>query len=427
MPSSPDTRDDAIAILRRLRDNGHVAYFAGGCVRDELLELTPTDYDIATDAPPSRVRELFSNTQAVGAAFGVILVRHRNSVIEVATFRSDGAYRDGRRPQNVTFTTAEADARRRDFTINGLFLDPISGEVIDYVGGRGDLAAGVLRAIGNANERFAEDHLRLLRAVRFAARFDLAIDPATAAAIRLYAQRLKAISPERVGEELRKMLTAPTRTVAWKLLWKLRLIGVIFRSLPSASGDLNPYRSIFADFAPGRTVGFGAALAVAGLDYQNQEVHDGDLRLPLNPQSVSQLARVCRTNLKISNDETAELEQTLGAAGILLNQRLPSVAQLRRLLAWPAIGCARDLLAALSTVRFLQQRIDWVNQQFATLEKLPINPPPLLTGDDLLAAGHRPGPIFKRILDAVYDAQLEDRITNRADALALAESLLAQP
>jgi len=173
-------RDDAVAVVKRLRNAGHVAYFAGGCVRDTLLGLQPKDFDIATDAPPQRVRELFTNTQAVGAAFGVILVRHKKSVIEVATFRTDLKYLDGRRPEGVVFTTAEEDAKRRDFTINGLFFDPIENHVIDYVGGQEDLKNKVLRAIGEPNHRFEEDHLRLLRAVRFAARFDLTIEHATA-------------------------------------------------------------------------------------------------------------------------------------------------------------------------------------------------------------------------------------------------------
>src|SRR5256885_2530030 len=170
-------RDDAVAVVKRLREAGHVAYFAGGCVRDTLLGLQPKDFDIATDAPPQRVRELFTNTQAVGAAFGVILVRHKKSVVEVATFRSDLKYLDGRRPEGVVFTTAEEDAKRRDFTINGLFMDPLEGnKVIDFVGGQDDLRNKILRAIGEPNHRFEEDHLRLLRAVRFAARFGLKVE-----------------------------------------------------------------------------------------------------------------------------------------------------------------------------------------------------------------------------------------------------------
>src|SRR5882724_7855964 len=201
------TREDALVVLKRLREAGHVAYFAGGCVRDLLLGAEPKDFDVATDAPPSRVQELFRNTQAVGAAFGVILVRQGGSQIEVATFRADAGYDDGRHPSKVRFTTAEEDARRRDFTINGLFLDPVGGQVIDYVRGQDDLRAGVIRAIGNATERFEEDSLRLLRAVRFAARLGFEIEPGTAAAIKAHAPQLKRISPERIADELRVMLT----------------------------------------------------------------------------------------------------------------------------------------------------------------------------------------------------------------------------
>src|SRR5687768_5426761 len=223
------TREDALAVVRRLRDAGHVAYFAGGCVRDMLLGLEPKDYDVATDAPPDRVREIFKSTQAVGAAFGVILVRQRNSVIEVATFRTDLKYTDGRRPEGVVFTTAEEDAKRRDFTINGMFFDPIEEKVIDYVGGQEDLQNKLLRAIGEPNHRFEEDHLRLLRAVRFAARFGLTIEPVTTQAMARHAQHLVRISPERIAEELRFMLTAPTRVRALEMISEFGFDDVIFR------------------------------------------------------------------------------------------------------------------------------------------------------------------------------------------------------
>ncbi|HXE52477.1 MAG TPA: CCA tRNA nucleotidyltransferase, partial [Tepidisphaeraceae bacterium] len=220
------TREDARAVVHRLRKAGHVAYLAGGCVRDLLLGLQPKDYDVATDAPPSRVRDLFSNTQAVGAAFGVILVRHRRSQIEVATFRAESGYQDGRHPSQVRFTTAQEDAQRRDFTINGLFLDPENNQVIDYVGGQDDLKARRIRAIGEPSHRFDEDSLRLLRAVRFSARFDFPIEPVTAAAIITHAAQLKRISPERIADELRLMLTPATRTSAWKILWDLKLVHI---------------------------------------------------------------------------------------------------------------------------------------------------------------------------------------------------------
>src|SRR5436190_2622085 len=280
----PCSREDALAVLLRLRRGGHVAYFAGGCVRDLLMGREPKDYDVATDAPPARVRELFANTQAVGAAFGVILVKHGRSTVEVATFRAEGAYTDGRRPDAVAFTDARTDAGRRDFTINGLFLDPEKreagsgkreeeivtrhGTVIDYVGGVSDLRANVLRAIGDARRRFAEDHLRLLRAVRFAARFGLTIEPGTAAAIRENAAKLKGISPERIADELRVMLTPPTRVGAWEMLGEFGLTEVIYRFLPRCGGGDWTGPTIFERLAPGRAVSFGLALAAGVLDWR---------------------------------------------------------------------------------------------------------------------------------------------------------------
>lgn len=303
-------REDALAVVRRLRDAGHVAYFAGGCVRDQLLGLEPKDYDVATDAPPERVRQLFSNTQAVGAAFGVILVRQRKSQIEVATFRTDGKYLDGRRPEGVVFTTAEEDAKRRDFTINGLFYDPIEDRVIDYVGGQADLRNKILRAIGNPEERFEEDHLRLLRAVRFAARFGLQIEPATAAAIARHAEHLKRISPERIADELRLMLGDPTRTRAWPLLWQFALVDVIFRHLPTQTADaLKPEQSVLMRLSPDEPMGLGEPLAAAILCYRWQRSGGRDLREFLGRQPAIEAANAMRLALRISNDEAEEFPE----------------------------------------------------------------------------------------------------------------------
>ena len=202
-------QDAAMAVVRRLRDHGHTAYLAGGCVRDMLLGREASDYDVATDATPDKICSLFSRTRKVGVQFGVVLVRQGRHWIETATFRTDVNYEDGRRPERVEFTTAEEDARRRDFTVNGLFYDPLEDRVIDYVAGRRDLEDGVIRAIGEPAARFAEDHLRLLRAVRFATRLGFQIEPETARAIRSHAAKIERISPERIREELEKMLAAP--------------------------------------------------------------------------------------------------------------------------------------------------------------------------------------------------------------------------
>src|SRR5688500_11404903 len=314
----PCDREDALAVLLRLREAGHVAYFAGGCVRDELMGLRPKDYDVATDAPPPRVRELFTQTQAVGAAFGVILVRHRRSIVEVATFRTDVSYEDGRRPTAVRFTTAEEDAKRRDFTINGLFLDPVENRVIDYVGGQEDIRGKVLRAIGNADERFAEDLLRLLRALRFASRFDLRIDPATADAISRHAQQLARISPERIADELRAMLTPPARADAWTKLVEHGLDRVIFRLLelpwPDPHPEVRGPRGVvfFDRLAPDRAVPFGLALAAATLEYAARRLpHLSDWPMLWGKVTVRAMVKSARQALRVSNEESDAMEGTL--------------------------------------------------------------------------------------------------------------------
>jgi poly(A) polymerase len=424
----PCTREDATAVLTRLRQAGHAAYFAGGCVRDLLLGLMPKDYDVATDALPKQVRKLFSNTQAVGAAFGVILVRHRISVVEVATFRSDEKYEDGRRPSGVRFTSAREDAQRRDFTINGLFLDPLDHDrVIDYVGGQEDLRARRLRAIGDPAARFAEDHLRLLRAVRFAARFSLEIEDQTAAAILRDAPLLKRISPERIADELRLMLTAPTRNTAWQLLWQFRLIDVIYRFLPMPPGlALDRDRSLFLAVEADGPITFGLALAAGSLCIKWLSINcPDDIRPLLAKASVRPLVRTMRQTLKISNEESDEMEGSLEGIAPLLADDAPSVARMKRFLARPTSSHSRRLMRALAKVGLHASRIAWLEQQLTELAGGDVSPAPLITGDDLTVAGLSPGPPFKRILDAVYDAQLEGRINTKEAALRLALSLAA--
>lgn len=428
MTAPTPSREDAVAVVCRLRDAGHVAYFAGGCVRDELLGLEPKDYDVATDAPPQRVRELFGNTQAVGAAFGVILVRRHGVQIEVATFRADGSYADGRRPTEVRFTTAEEDAKRRDFTINGLFLDPIENRVIDYVGGQRDLKAKVLRAIGEPDHRFEEDHLRLLRAVRFAARFGFTIDSATSDAIARHADRLKRISPERVADELRAMLPGTAREAAWKMLWTFGLLPVILRTLPQLTqfpAWFNSYdkysRPLFPSLAPGEPVPFPLALATLVLDYRDN-VEGPPLLDRLELPQVQRAVQACRTTLKISNEESDFMAGVLHL-GPLLRDDPPTVATMKRFLATPTSKWARVLLDALLKSDSSLTRIIWLQGQFARLEREEVAPAPLITGDDLTAAGLTPGPAFKRVLDAVYDAQLEGRVTTKDDALRMALEL----
>lgn len=420
----PCNRDDALAVLMQLRQQGHVAYFAGGCVRDQLLGLVPKDFDIATDAIPARVRQIFPNTQAVGAAFGVILVRQGQSVIEVATFRADGAYMDGRRPNSVRFTTAQEDAQRRDFTVNGLFFDPVDQQVIDYVGGQADLQARVIRAIGKADHRFAEDHLRLLRAVRFAARYNFTIEPVTAEAIRRHAPSLSRIAPERIADELRLMLTAPTRFNAWQLLWEMALVDVIFRFIPASdAAELNTTSSLIHHL-PQQPVHFGLALAAAGLDYLRYAPAGGQWAWPAD-KLAHKLTQGLRQALKLSNEESDRLKEIFYWGGLLLVELPVPVARLKRFVVQPAAGDVRALLQAWQTVVPGQMGLDQLLTAIDQTDPATSAPTPLVTGVDLLAAGLPQGPVFKQILDQVYDAQLEDRVQTGEQAMDLARHLFA--
>lgn len=421
VPPKKSSREDAVEIVKRLRAAGHVAYLAGGCVRDLLLGLEPKDYDVATDAPPERVRKLFNNTQAVGAAFGVILVRLGGSQIEVATFRADMEYADGRHPVGVRFTSAEEDAKRRDFTINGLFLDPIDDRVIDFVGGQEDLRAKILRAIGEPNHRFEEDHLRLLRAVRFASRFALTIENKTSAAIASHAEHLSRISPERVGEELRLILVPSTRTLAWKLLWDFRLIHVIFRTLPEipqTSICQDKYSApLFPRLIGTQDISFPLALAALSYCYRTSLHEQPAPPFPqlLEMKEIRRTVHACRTTLKISNQESDAMAEIL-CVGHLLRDDPPTIATMKRFLARPYSKESRRFLDALLKSSHVP-RILWLQEQFHELEKSDVAPPPLITGDDLTAVGLKPGKLFKRILNETYDAQLEGRIASKDDAM----------
>ena len=424
-------REAALAICRRLAEAGHVAYFAGGCVRDELLGLHPSDYDVATDATPDRVRDIFGprRTQAVGQAFGVMLVKEGRQQIEVATFRTDGDYSDGRRPDSVRFTNAAEDAQRRDFTINGLFRDPLAQAadpnddgVIDHVGGKRDLADNLLRCIGRPRDRFGEDYLRMLRAVRFTARFDLEIHVETAKALIDLSPRLAAISPERVGEELRKMLLPPTRGRAWQLLWETRLIDVILRTIP---GESTPggHRPITREAAKiDRPIGVGLALAATAGDWFLQS---GLAPAKLfSPQIADAAAKGLRRSLRLSNDQTQAVADALFAEP-LLRPDPPSVATMKRFLARPGSRDARFLLHVAGTLDDdLQARVHWLESSFRQFDPARLAPDPLVTGDDLIQAGVAPGPSFKRALDAAYDAQLDGRATDQPAALAIAMASL---
>jgi len=400
-PASP-ARRAATAVVAALREQGFVAYLAGGCVRDEVMGLVPKDYDVATDARPERVRQIFHHTQAVGEHFGVILVREQRCTVEVATFRHESGYTDNRRPDCVTFTDAQNDALRRDFTINGLFMDPISGEVIDFVGGQADIKAGVIRAIGDPGARLGEDHLRALRALRFAARFEFVIDPATAEAIRRDAAQLRGVSRERIGQEIRFMLLDIHRGRAVGLLHELGLDAPV---LDEPHCDAVPRCLSGITFPTGEAPDavVAGSLATWAVDRQSP-----------GRDVVSRWRRA----LVLSNDECDGLRAVLHDLPQLMGEwKGLAVAGRKRLAAGPWFATSVRVLAAVDPAvhRAIEQDVQALRGHAGGLA-----PEPLVTGDDLIAAGHMPGPRFKAVLDAVYDEQLEGRLVNREEGLARA-------
>ncbi len=428
-------REVAAKIVGKLRDAGHQAYFAGGCVRDMLMGHEPADYDVATSAKPEQVRALFGRTFAVGEAFGVVIVIEDDHEFEVATFRSDGPYTDGRRPGSVTFTDAAGDVRRRDFTINGMMFDPLSGEVIDLVGGRADLDAKVIRAIGDPRARFEEDRLRLVRAVRFAARLDFTIEPATREAVVALAARVTSVSPERIAAELQLMLADRSRGRAFRLLDELGLLGHLLPEITSMKGvaqsaDWHPEGDVFEhtmrclDVA--RDVRWELALAVLLHDV-GKPAAATERGFAGHEKIGADLAdSICR-RLKLSNREREEVVWLVHQHMKFSVARQMKESTLRRLMSEPLFDDLAELhridviasVGDLAYYRFVMER------RKAFLEEKPPEKP-LVTGHDLIARGLQPGPAFAEILDEIYDAQIEGKFPDRAAALAFLGVVLAR-
>lgn len=402
-------RELALEVLTTLRRHGFEALWAGGCVRDQLLGLTPHDYDVATNARPERVRQLFRRTLAVGVQFGVIEVLGPGKLhVQVATFRSDGTYSDGRHPDAVTFGTAQADAQRRDFTINGLFFDPLANQVIDYVGGEADLQARIVRAIGDPWTRFREDHLRLLRAVRFAARFDFTLDPATRTALEALAHQILTVSPERITDELRKMLSAPSRANAVRLLLHLGLLPYLLQPLRVAV-DAGAPLSTLTHLPPAASFPLTlAALLVDVTDPVTRAACTVGRRSPL---------RTLAHNLRLSNQERDTLEWLLThiADFDTCNSWPPS--RLKPLLAHPLAPLLLDLSTAIALGTGTAPAAAEYARSCLAAWGQEINPPPLLTGADLKKLGLAPGPQFKDLLRGVRAAQLDGLLQSHNDAM----------
>jgi len=438
-------RRKAQHIVQRLVEAGHVALFAGGCVRDMVRGEAAQDYDIATDATPEQVQALFPHTVAVGARFGVIVVMMDRDQFEVATFRADSGYSDGRHPDEVRFAGAREDALRRDFTINGLFYDPLADEVIDFVGGRRDIEDGRIRAIEDPEQRFAEDALRLLRAVRFAVRFGYRIEERTEAALKAHASDIQRVSAERVRDELARIFTGPNRGEGLELL---RTAGLLREVLPEVADmvgceqptEFHPEGDVFTHTRRAldalRQAQGGVSLPNPALDEPSVELAFGVLlhdvgkpptqaqtdRIRFNQHEKvgAQMARRICERLRFSTEQTEAI-----AALVQDHMRFGAVREMRqstlkRLLRSPHFAEALELhradcLASHGDLR----NYEFCKEQLATLAQEEIRPPRLFTGDDLIDLGYAPGPIFATILRRIEDAQLEGEVETRDDAFAL--------
>ena len=397
-------RQFAIQIVQQLRDAGFQSLWAGGCVRDALLGLPPKDYDVATDATPDQVQQVFGHrrTLPLGASFGVITVLGPKPAgqIEVATFRTDGGYSDGRHPDQIEFSTPEHDAQRRDFTINGLFFDPLTEQVHDFVGGQQDLAAGKIRAIGDPECRIAEDKLRMLRAVRFAARFDFAIDPDTLTAITAHANEITQVSGERIGAEMRSMLTHPHRAVALQLLRTTQLETFVLPELVPVEGEA--WQTLLERLP--RLQAPSLALVLAALFAQLA--------------NATPLPAVA-TRWKLPNRDNDRATWLVAQLPVVKSACSVQWPQLQRVLIHDGAPELVDLLAAIAgddsaEVQLCRQKLALPADQ--------LNPAPLVTGGDLIAAGLRPGPKFGDLLESIRDAQLLGQITTADQAIEMARA-----
>ncbi|HVO63054.1 MAG TPA: CCA tRNA nucleotidyltransferase [Terriglobales bacterium] len=446
-------REHAIQIVRTLRAAGHQAYLCGGCVRDELLGREPADYDVTTDATPADVMRIFPETYAVGAQFGVVLVplpenatmpedtqgrepANGNSehpdVVEVATFRSDIGYSDGRHPDQVRFSKDPCeDVQRRDFTINGLLLDPISDEVLDYVSGRKDLAHQIIRAIGDPEQRFTEDKLRMLRAVRFAARFGYEIEPATFTAIQRLAADIHQVSRERVRDELTKMLTEGHAREAFLLLDKTGLLEQVLPEISAMKGveqppQFHPEGDVFVHTllllqklphpCP-RTLAWGALLHDVGKPPTFRVAPDR-IRFDGHVEVGVQMAEEICGHLRFSNNDTEQILALVANHMRFADVTHMKESTLKRFLRLPRfrehlelhrIDCQASH-GDLSSYKFTKEKLNDTSPE-------TIRPAPLVTGRDLIAAGYTPGPRFKEILSSVEDSQLEGKLVSKEQAL----------
>lgn len=434
--SSPEQL--AIYIIKILREQGHQAFLVGGCVRDRLLRRAPKDYDVNTDATPDQLCEYFPGSQTVGAHFGVVLVNDENGHhVEVATFRSEGLYTDGRRPDQVHFEKDPSlDAKRRDFTINGLIENPISGEILDYVDGRSDLRDGVIRAIGDPLRRFEEDHLRMLRAVRFAARLQFAIVPDTLRAIQTLAPRITSISAERIRDELVRILTEGGARRGLELLDETRLLQYVLPEVKAFQGvqqppEFHPEGDVWNHVLlmlenlknPSTTLALGVLFHDVGKP-QTFRIADR-IRFDEHAEVGAKITKNVLARLKVPNEESDQITALVANHMKFKDVRQMRTSTLKRFLRVPGFDEHLELHrldcfasnGRTDAYNFVRQKREEFSQQ-------ELRPAKLLTGRDLIEAGYRPGPQFSPVLEQIETAQLEGTIHTRQEALDLARRIL---
>jgi len=439
-------KQSAIDIVKTLKKHGYKAFFAGGCVRDMIMGKESSDYDIATSALPEDIMKLFERTIPVGVQFGVVIVVKDGHNFEVATFRTEGSYTDGRHPDYVAFSTPEADVKRRDFTINGLLYDPVKNEILDYVGGQEDISKGIIRTIGNPAERFTEDKLRMIRAARFACRFNFPIHEDTQRAIVQLAKNIHAVSAERIREELEKILTGTNPHIGIKLLDELCLLQEI---LPEVSGmkgvrqpeNFHPEGDVFVHTLlclsklapvpeqgmerPSWTLAMGILLHDIGKTITFEELDR--IRFNLHEKvGADMTAKIC-DRLKTSNAEKDRIVWLVLKHLYFKDAQKMRLSKLKRLLAeegYPELAelCRIDALASsgdLSDYHYCQE-------MFSKLSHEEVKPKPLITGHDLIDMGLKPGPVFKDILMKIEDEQLEGNVKTKEAAIEMAKALIYQ-
>jgi poly(A) polymerase len=428
----PPMEQTARDIVARLRDHGHLAYFAGGSVRDLVRGQVPKDFDIATDAKPEQVQALFKHTYAVGAHFGVIVVLENDFQFEVATFRSDGIYIDGRRPVEVHFSSAEEDAKRRDFTINGMFFDPVAEQVIDYVGGRADVEAKMVRAIGEPEQRFAEDRLRMLRAVRFATVLEYEIDEKTWRALSEHAAAIVEISAERIREELVRIFLSPHRVRGLDLLDRGGLLRAILPEMEPMKGCLQPeqfhpegdvfqHTRLMLELLP-EQVSVPLVLSVLFHDIGKPPTattdETGRIRFNAHDRIGAEMTEQIMERLRFSRAEIDATVEMVRQHMVFKDVPRMRVAKLKRFMARPTFDDELELHRVdCESSHRMMENYEFLLRKREEFANEPIIPPPLVSGDDLIAMGMKPGPRFGEILEAVETRQLEGTLKDRDEAL----------